>query len=72
MGENSKVGLDPDIERLGTSSELFTVTEVGAMLRVSKMTIYRLVHAGQLPALRVGGSYRIPQAAVAELLGEPG
>lgn len=29
------------------------------MLRVSNMTVYRLVQAGELPAVRVGRSYRI-------------
>jgi excisionase family DNA binding protein len=50
---------------------LLTVTEVAAMLRVSKMTIYRMVHAGQLPSLRVGQSYRIPAEAAAQLFGAP-
>jgi excisionase family DNA binding protein len=50
---------------------LLTVTEVAAMLRVSKMTIYRMVHAGRLPSLRVGQSYRIPAEAAAALFGVP-
>jgi len=33
-------------------------------MRVSKMTVYRLVQAGQLPAVRVGRSYRVPQDAL--------
>lgn len=36
-----------------------TVAEVASLLRVSNMTVYRLVQAGQLPAIRVGRSYRI-------------
>jgi excisionase family DNA binding protein len=36
-----------------------TVAEVAAQLRVSNMTVYRLVQSGQLPAVRVGRSYRI-------------
>ena len=36
-----------------------TVAEVAGMLRVSNMTVYRLVQAGALPAVRVGRSYRI-------------
>ena len=36
-----------------------TVAEVADLLRVSNMTVYRLVQAGQLPAVRVGRSYRI-------------
>ncbi|MDQ1660344.1 MAG: hypothetical protein QOJ68_324 [Blastococcus sp.] len=41
-----------------------TVTEVAAIMRVSKMTVYRLVHAGDLVAVRVGRSFRVPEPAV--------
>jgi excisionase family DNA binding protein len=58
-------------ERLPVSMNLLSVTEVAAMLRVSKMTIYRMVHAGRLPSLRVGQSYRIPAEAAAALFGVP-
>lgn len=36
-----------------------TVGEVAAMLRVSNMTVYRLITGGDLPAARIGKSYRI-------------
>ena len=39
-------------------------------MRVSKMTVYRLVHAGELPAVRVGRSFRVPEEAVNEYLQE--
>lgn len=45
-----------------------TVAEVADLLRVSKMTVYRMVHSGDIPAVRVGRSFRVPQAAVEELL----
>lgn len=41
-----------------------TVAEVAAVMRVSKMTVYRLVHAGELPAVRIGRSFRVPEHAV--------
>ena len=41
-----------------------TVAEVAALMRVSKMTVYRLVHAGELTAVRVGRSFRVPEKAV--------
>jgi excisionase family DNA binding protein len=44
--------------------QFLTVAEVAAMMRVSKMTVYRLVHAGELPAVRVGRSFRVPEVAV--------
>ncbi len=45
-----------------------TVAEVAAVMRVSKMTVYRLVHAGDLPAIRVGRSFRVPEKAVHDYL----
>ena len=36
-----------------------TVNEVADLLRVSRMTVYRLIKTGELPALRVGKSYRL-------------
>lgn len=41
-----------------------TVSEVARRLRVSNMTVYRLVKAGQLPAVRVGRGYRIREEDV--------
>lgn len=45
-------------------SGFLTVAEVAAMLRVSNMTVYRLINAGDLPAARVGKSYRLTRADV--------
>jgi excisionase family DNA binding protein len=44
------------------------VAEVATMMRVSKMTVYRLVHNGELPAVRVGKSFRVPEQAVHDYL----
>jgi len=38
---------------------LLTVSEVAAAMRVSNMTVYRLIKGGELPAVRVGKNYRI-------------
>lgn len=45
-----------------------TVAEVASIMRVSKMTVYRMVHAGELEAIRVGRSFRVPQEAVDKYL----
>ncbi|HEX5596801.1 MAG TPA: helix-turn-helix domain-containing protein [Micromonosporaceae bacterium] len=45
-----------------------TVAEVAAVMRVSKMTVYRLVHSGELVAVRVGRSFRVPEHVVHEYL----
>ena len=44
--------------------QFLTVAEVAARMRVSKMTVYRLVHGGELPAARVGRSFRVSRRAV--------
>jgi excisionase family DNA binding protein len=41
---------------------LLTVAEVAQVLRVSNMTVYRLIKAGEMPALRVGKNYRIRES----------
>ena len=48
-----------------------TVAEVAELMRVSKMTVYRLVHAGELPAVRFGRSYRVPETDVTDALQRP-
>jgi excisionase family DNA binding protein len=45
-----------------------TVAEVALIMRVSKMTVYRLVHSGELEAIRVGRSFRVPEQAVNQYL----
>ncbi|MEO6019313.1 MAG: helix-turn-helix domain-containing protein [Knoellia sp.] len=47
-----------------------TVAEVASIMRVSKMTVYRMVHAGELPAVRVGRSFRVPEDEVQKYLRE--
>ncbi len=48
-----------------------TVAEVAGLMRVSKMTVYRMVHSGELPAVRFGRSYRVPESAVTAALDRP-
>jgi len=40
-------------------NRLLTVSEVASLMRVSNMTVYRLIKSGELAALRVGKNYRI-------------
>jgi excisionase family DNA binding protein len=68
-GERSSAGstnraLDPALAEV----RFLTVAEVAAVMRVSKMTVYRMVHAGDLPAVRVGRSFRVPEKAVHDYL----
>jgi excisionase family DNA binding protein len=49
-----------------------TITEVAQALRVSKMTVYRLVHTHAFASVRFGKSYRIPEDAVEEYIRSAG
>ena len=40
-------------------ARFMTVAEVAELLRVSSMTVYRLIKAGDLAAVRVGKSFRV-------------
>lgn len=49
---------------------LLTVGEVAGTMRVSNMTVYRLIKSGQLPAFRVGKNYRIRESDVNKYLSD--
>jgi excisionase family DNA binding protein len=53
---------------MASGPTFMTVAEVATQMRVSKMTVYRLVHSGELEAVRVGRSFRVPEKAVEEFL----
>ncbi len=42
-----------------TDHQLLTVREVAATMRVSTMTVYRLIRDGDMPAIRVGKHFRL-------------
>lgn len=63
MPSNSKNDTSPSRQ-----TKFLTVAEVATIMRVSKMTVYRLVHSGELPAARVGKSFRVPEQAVHDYL----
>jgi excisionase family DNA binding protein len=51
-------------------ARFLTVAEVASVLRVSNMTVYRLIAAGELPAIRVGKSYRLREDDVDKYLAD--
>ena len=56
--------------RMPTTDDRFlTVREVAALMRVSTMTVYRLIKAGDLAATRVGRSYRLRETEIDAYLG---
>jgi len=63
MVEQSMAGVPHADSRLA-EVRFLTVAEVAALMRVSKMTVYRLVHSGEIKAVRVGRSFRVPEHVV--------
>lgn len=53
-----------------TKVRFLTVAEVADQLRVSNMTVYRLINAGTLPAARVGRSYRLREDDIERYLAD--
>ncbi len=49
---------------------LLTVSEVANAMRVSNMTVYRLIKSGELPAVRVGKNYRLRETDLERFLEE--
>jgi len=49
-------------------ARFLTAAEVAGLLRVSTMTVYRLIKGGQLAAVRVGKSYRVSEEDVDRFL----
>ena len=47
-----------------SSSRFLTVSEVADLMRVSSMTVYRLIKSNELAAVRVGRSFRVREADV--------
>ena len=53
-----------------SDSAFLTVQEVAGILRVSTMTVYRIIKANELPAVRVGRSFRVAKTDVTTYLAE--
>lgn len=47
---------------------LLTIAETASILRIGIATAYRLVHSGELPAVRIGGQIRVRREAFHEYL----
>ena len=54
--------------REGDEDQLLTVSEVCDAMRVSNMTVYRLIKSGELPAIRLGKAYRVLESEVERYL----
>jgi excisionase family DNA binding protein len=52
------------------TARFLTVQEVADLMRVSTMTVYRIIKSGELPAVRVGRSFRVRDVDVDTYLGK--
>ena len=57
-------------EQAFVGARLLTVAEVASAMRVSNMTVYRLIKSGDLPAVRVGKNFRIRESDVQRYLSD--
>jgi excisionase family DNA binding protein len=64
MTDESKPGGVTPLGNHLSNVKFHTVAEVAALMRVSKMSVYRLIHSGELEAVRFGRSFRVEQKAV--------
>ena len=48
--------------------KFLTVAEVAAIVRLSKMSVYRLIHSGSLEAVQFGRSFRVPEKSLNDYL----
>ena len=73
MRIRSRIRTEEGVDRVAQSfstSRFLTVQEVAELMRVSTMTVYRLIKAGDLPAVRVGRSFRVRDVDVDTYLGQ--
>jgi excisionase family DNA binding protein len=53
------------------NSAIMTIDDVASFLKLSKITIYKLVKRGDIPAFRVGNSWRFQRDKIELLVTSP-
>ncbi len=51
-------------ETMTSQDDIFTISEVASLLKVTKKTVYGLAQRGDLPGFKVGGQWRFSRAAI--------
>ena len=57
-------------EEIKDNGKIMTINEVASFLKLSKITIYKLIKNGDLPAFRVGNSWRFDRDKI-EMIARP-
>jgi excisionase family DNA binding protein len=60
----------PPTSALATLPEVLTAPEAAAILRIGRNQLYQAVGRGELSAIRIGRSIRIPKQALLDLLAD--
>ena len=50
--------------------DIWTVKQVAFYLRINPKTVYELLNSGELPAFKVGGSWRFKKADITQWVDE--
>lgn len=50
------------------AEEILSIKQLAELLQLSERTVYRLANGGEIPGLKVGGSWRFPRSRVEEWL----
>ena len=69
-GEAGENGRGEPVAQSFATARFLTVQEVADLMRVSTMTVYRIIKSGELPAVRVGRSFRVRDVDVDTYLGQ--
>ncbi|MEG0835902.1 MAG: helix-turn-helix domain-containing protein [Christensenella sp.] len=48
---------------------IYTISEVAKIIRTNPATVYKLIHAGVLPAMKLG-QYKVREEALAQFLAD--
>ena len=51
-------------------AEFLTVSEVASLLKLSESTVYTMVRAGEIPAVKLGNQWRVSETRLDEWLEE--
>ncbi|KIO50287.1 helix-turn-helix domain-containing protein [Nitrosospira sp. NpAV] len=54
----------------GTEDEILTLDEVAAFLKTGKRTAYRLAQKGEIPAFKLGGTWRFRRSELDSWIAE--
>ncbi|WP_207641239.1 helix-turn-helix domain-containing protein [Clostridium akagii] len=49
-------------------TEIMTVSEVAAYLKISEVTTYKLVQQGKIPAFKIGRHWRVKRSDLGEFI----